>query len=224
MVNRWLPPNIIDILVWTSLSHIYPLLFSWPWLPIWEVLVICFVWQAKATCPEFLEVQGPWEPSWSIIQSCCTVEMVRFRWCSVQYTPNMAFSLMANKLNLLPAGFRVYHMPSGKTTTEMSCDIFNSGFLFTTVPLSYWSTQATVVVSQSLQSCQWSLSGPWLHTSDLHLTICVLKTQLSALACHIKGTVHPQWKFCHHLLTVMLFQTYMAFFLLCNTKEDIVKH
>lgn len=46
----------------------------------------------------------------------------------------MACSLMANKLNLRPAGFRVDRMPSGKTTAEMSCDIFNSGFLFTTVP------------------------------------------------------------------------------------------
>lgn len=45
----------------------------------------------------------------------------------------MACSLMANKLNLLPAGFRVYHMTFGNTTAEMSCDI-NSGFLFTTVP------------------------------------------------------------------------------------------
>lgn len=52
---------------------------------------------------------------------------------SVQPKPNMACSLMANKLNLFPAGFKVHHMPSGKTTAEMSCDI-NSGFLFTTVP------------------------------------------------------------------------------------------
>jgi len=40
----------------------------------------------------------------------------------------MVCSLMANKLNLRPAGFRVDHMPSGKTTAKMSGDIFNTVF------------------------------------------------------------------------------------------------
>jgi len=30
--------------------------------------------------------------------------------------------------------------------------------------------------------------------------------------------------FCHHLPTLKLFQTYMNFFLLLNTKEDILKN
>jgi len=38
-----------------------------------------------------------------------------------------------------------------------------------------------------------------------------------------KGILHPKIKFCHHLLTLKLFQTCMSFFLLLNPKEDIWK-
>ncbi len=33
-----------------------------------------------------------------------------------------------------------------------------------------------------------------------------------------------KWKFCHHLLTLKLFQTWMSFFALLNTKYDILKN
>ncbi len=46
----------------------------------------------------------------------------------------------------------------------------------------------------------------------------MLKYRLSIL----KGIVHP--KTCHHLLTLKLFQTCVSFFLLLNTKEDILKN
>jgi len=39
----------------------------------------------------------------------------------------------------------------------------------------------------------------------------------------LKGYSTQKWKFCHHLLTLKLFQTCMSFFLLLNTKEDILK-
>ncbi len=38
--------------------------------------------------------------------------------------------------------------------------------------------------------------------------------------CILKGTVHPKYKFCHHLLTL---QFCTALFLLWNTKDDILK-
>ncbi len=40
----------------------------------------------------------------------------------------------------------------------------------------------------------------------------------------LKGTGHPKWQFCHHLLTLMLFKTCMSLYLLLNTKEDILKN
>ncbi len=39
----------------------------------------------------------------------------------------------------------------------------------------------------------------------------------------IKGVVYQKCKFCHHLFT-KLFQTCMSFFILLNTKEDILKN
>ncbi len=41
-------------------------------------------------------------------------------------------------------------------------------------------------------------------------------------ATAIKEIVQSKWKFCHHLFSLKLFQTCMNFFLLLNTKEDIV--
>ncbi len=38
---------------------------------------------------------------------------------------------------------------------------------------------------------------------------------------HLKGYSTLKWKFCHHILTPMLFQSFMNFFLLLNRKEDI---
>jgi len=40
----------------------------------------------------------------------------------------------------------------------------------------------------------------------------------------LKGIVHPKWKCWHHLLTLKWFQTCMSFFLLLNTKENILKN
>jgi len=40
----------------------------------------------------------------------------------------------------------------------------------------------------------------------------------------IKGKVDPKIFFCHHLLTLKLFQNHMSGFLLLNTKEDILKN
>lgn len=37
----------------------------------------------------------------------------------------------------------------------------------------------------------------------------------------VKGCQMHQWKFCHHLPTLMSFQTYMTFFLPWNTEEDL---
>ncbi len=39
-----------------------------------------------------------------------------------------------------------------------------------------------------------------------------------------KGLFTEDWKLCHNLLTLKLFQTCMSFFLLLNTKEDILKN
>jgi len=39
----------------------------------------------------------------------------------------------------------------------------------------------------------------------------------------LKGQLAQKWKSCHLLLTLRLFQTYMNFFLLLSTKEDIFK-
>ncbi len=36
--------------------------------------------------------------------------------------------------------------------------------------------------------------------------------------------VHSKWKFCHHLLTIMLLKTWMSFYFVLNTKEDIWKN
>lgn len=133
-------PNIID-LVWTSLcqlctsvnfpAHGCPLL-----KPQW---LDSFVQQSRATRPEVLVApsspmpQGTGPVHNPVLHGGNGAFLMMH---NVQRKPNMACSLMANKLNLCPAGFRVDRMPSGKTTAEMSCDIFNSGFLFTTVPLS----------------------------------------------------------------------------------------
>ncbi len=43
-------------------------------------------------------------------------------------------------------------------------------------------------------------------------------------AVPLKGLFTPKWTFCHHLFTLHLFQTCMIFFLLFNTKEDILKN
>jgi len=40
----------------------------------------------------------------------------------------------------------------------------------------------------------------------------------------LKGYSTQKWKFCHHLLTLKLLQTCMSFFLLLNTKEDILEN
>jgi len=39
-----------------------------------------------------------------------------------------------------------------------------------------------------------------------------------------KGRVHPKWKLCHHLLTLMSSQTCMNFFPLWNTKGKILQN
>jgi len=36
----------------------------------------------------------------------------------------------------------------------------------------------------------------------------------------LKVIVFQKWKFCHHLLSIKLFQTYIHLFFLLNTKED----
>ncbi len=41
---------------------------------------------------------------------------------------------------------------------------------------------------------------------------------------HLKGTFSPKFLLCHHLLIVHLFQTCMSFFLLLNTKYNILKN
>jgi len=40
----------------------------------------------------------------------------------------------------------------------------------------------------------------------------------------LKGYSSPKWKVCHHLLTLKLLQTSLSFFLMLNTKEDILKN
>ncbi len=40
----------------------------------------------------------------------------------------------------------------------------------------------------------------------------------------LKGQFTQKNIFCHHLLTLMFFQTHMSFLLLLNTKEDIGKN
>jgi len=40
----------------------------------------------------------------------------------------------------------------------------------------------------------------------------------------LKGLFTQNWQFSQHLFTVMLFQTCTSFFLLMNTKEDILKN
>jgi len=63
----------------------------------------------------------------------------------------------------------------------------------------------------------------------MHINICFfLKLIVKSIGCcgekhsfSLKGYSTQKWKFCQHLLTLKLLQTYMSFFLLLNTKEDI---
>ncbi len=56
------------------------------------------------------------------------------------------------------------------------------------------------------------------------LDACLKGTELNMLPTVIKGIVHPKIYFCHYLVTHMLSQTCFNFFLVPNTKEDILKN
>jgi len=78
---------------------------------------------------------------------------------------------------------------------------------------------------------------PWKETSvnesDNHLLKQLRRKISNLFFCrlsyalqwkHLKGHSTLKWKFCHHLLTLKLLQTWMSFFLLLNTKGDILKN
>ncbi len=52
-------------------------------------------------------------------------------------------------------------------------------------------------------------------------TSWTVSKQKNEIVC---SKMHPKMNFCHYLLTHMSFQTCMDFFLLLNTKEDILKN
>ncbi len=65
----------------------------------------------------------------------------------------------------------------------------------------------------------------WSHCEHLeHILKRAAKDATSTWPDPLKELFAQKWQFCHHLLTLKLFQTRMSFFLPLSTKENILKN
>jgi len=81
------------------------------------------------------------------------------------------------------------------------------------------SLTGRLVFTELTKGC-WNTEHTWKDYSEFFITV----QNYSTVHNNNMHTFTQKWKFCHHLLTLKFFQTCMSFFLLLNSKEDILKN
>ncbi len=90
------------------------------------------------------------------------------------------------------------------------------------------SPAETCLKTTALSSCLKRRIRPvWTHSNLSSERCCChrLRDSVVGASCCQSGRHCWKWRHdhCHHLLTLMRFQTYISFFVILNTKEDILK-